>query len=225
MQAVVLEPPSAGVAAVLGRSGDRCRSRVRLQSSRVCEPSWVAANFGEDAGTELEVRPGRLSSTSASGCWRNAFSVSSTNLGQRACRCWRTSSQRSAWALTPRTRPGRLQGRAELPAGRCGRFGRCRCHHHDRAGLRAAQTVLSARHGRQGWAVPPAAGIGAGRPAAGVSGGILLGRSPAVARFLCDSLYQATHHVFLGLIVPAVLGIGAQLLLLTPRRGEPLILD
>ncbi|MDX3583136.1 hypothetical protein [Streptomyces europaeiscabiei] len=46
-----------------------------------------------------------------------------------------------------------------------------------------------------------------------------------MARFLCDSLYQATHHVFLGLIVPAVLGIGAQLLLLTPRRGEPLILD
>jgi EmrB/QacA subfamily drug resistance transporter len=46
---------------------------------------------------------------------------------------------------------------------------------------------------------------------------------PAVARFLRDSLYQATHHVFLGLIVLAVLGIGA--LLLMPRRSEPLVFD
>jgi len=46
---------------------------------------------------------------------------------------------------------------------------------------------------------------------------------PAVARFLRDSLYQATHHVFLGLIVLAVLGIGA--LLLMPRRSEPLAFD
>lgn len=47
--------------------------------------------------------------------------------------------------------------------------------------------------------------------------------APAVARFLRDSLYQATHHVFLGLIVLAVLAIGA--LLLMPRRSEPLTLD
>lgn len=46
---------------------------------------------------------------------------------------------------------------------------------------------------------------------------------PAVARFLRDSLYGATHHVFLGLVVLAVLGIGA--LMLMPRRSEPLTFD
>jgi hypothetical protein len=46
---------------------------------------------------------------------------------------------------------------------------------------------------------------------------------PAVVRFLRDSLYQATHHVFLGLIVLAIFGIGA--LLLMPRRSEPLSFD
>ncbi|MEV6742244.1 MDR family MFS transporter [Streptomyces sp. NPDC051104] len=46
---------------------------------------------------------------------------------------------------------------------------------------------------------------------------------PAVALFLRDSLYQATHHVFLGLIVLALFGIGA--LLLMPRRSEPLTFD
>jgi EmrB/QacA subfamily drug resistance transporter len=54
-------------------------------------------------------------------------------------------------------------------------------------------------------------------------GGGSKSESPAVARFLRDSLYQATHHVFLGLIVLAVLGVGA--LLLMPRRSEPLVLD
>ena len=43
---------------------------------------------------------------------------------------------------------------------------------------------------------------------------------PAVARFLRGSLDGATHHVFLGLVVLAVLGIGA--LMLMPRRSEPL---
>jgi EmrB/QacA subfamily drug resistance transporter len=47
--------------------------------------------------------------------------------------------------------------------------------------------------------------------------------SPVVTRFLRDSLYQATHHVFLGLIVLALFGIGA--LLLMPRRSEPLTFD
>ncbi|WP_246144829.1 MDR family MFS transporter [Actinacidiphila oryziradicis] len=46
---------------------------------------------------------------------------------------------------------------------------------------------------------------------------------PAVARFLRDSLYEATHHVFLGLVVLAVLGVGA--LLLMPRHSEPLAFD
>ena len=46
---------------------------------------------------------------------------------------------------------------------------------------------------------------------------------PAVARFLRDSLYGATHHVFLGLVVLAVFGIGA--LMLMPRRSEPLTFD
>ncbi|MEU0966210.1 hypothetical protein ABZ357_12600 [Streptomyces sp. NPDC005917] len=46
---------------------------------------------------------------------------------------------------------------------------------------------------------------------------------PAVARFLRDSLYQATHHVFLGLIALALSGIGA--LLVMPRRSEALSFD
>jgi EmrB/QacA subfamily drug resistance transporter len=46
---------------------------------------------------------------------------------------------------------------------------------------------------------------------------------PAVSRFLRDSLYLATHHVFLALVVLAVLGVGA--LLLMPRRSAPLTFD
>ncbi|MFG1951709.1 MDR family MFS transporter [Micromonospora sp. NPDC048830] len=47
--------------------------------------------------------------------------------------------------------------------------------------------------------------------------------APAVAEYVRDSLYDATHHVFLALVVVAVLGVGV--LLLMPRRSEPLTFD
>ena len=46
---------------------------------------------------------------------------------------------------------------------------------------------------------------------------------PAVVEYIRTSLYQATHHVFLALVVAAVLGVGA--LLLMPRRSEPLTFE
>jgi EmrB/QacA subfamily drug resistance transporter len=46
---------------------------------------------------------------------------------------------------------------------------------------------------------------------------------PAVAEYIRTALYQATHHVFLGLVVLAVLGVGA--LLLMPRRSDELRFD
>ncbi len=49
------------------------------------------------------------------------------------------------------------------------------------------------------------------------------GRDTAVGRFIRDALYGAAHHVFVSLVVLAVLGVGA--LLLMPRRAEPLVFD
>jgi hypothetical protein len=43
---------------------------------------------------------------------------------------------------------------------------------------------------------------------------------PDVAEYIRASLQAATHHVFLGLIVLGVVGVGA--LLLMPRRTEPI---
>ena len=43
---------------------------------------------------------------------------------------------------------------------------------------------------------------------------------PAVLAYARDSLYAATHHVFIAVACVAVLGVGA--LLLMPRRTEPL---
>jgi EmrB/QacA subfamily drug resistance transporter len=46
---------------------------------------------------------------------------------------------------------------------------------------------------------------------------------PAVAEYIRSSLYDATHHVFLALVVLAVLGVGA--LLLMPRRSDQLTFE
>jgi EmrB/QacA subfamily drug resistance transporter len=46
---------------------------------------------------------------------------------------------------------------------------------------------------------------------------------PAVAEYIRTSLYDATHHVFLALVVLAVLGVGA--LLLMPRRSDQLTFE
>jgi EmrB/QacA subfamily drug resistance transporter len=47
--------------------------------------------------------------------------------------------------------------------------------------------------------------------------------APAVAAFIRSALFAATHNVFLGLVLVAVLALGA--LLLMPRRTEPLTFD
>jgi MFS family permease len=54
-------------------------------------------------------------------------------------------------------------------------------------------------------------------------GGHTESTEPAVAEYVRNSLYDATHHVFLALVVVAVLGVGA--LLLMPRRTEPLTFE
>ncbi|MGC9665346.1 MDR family MFS transporter [Planosporangium sp. 12N6] len=51
-----------------------------------------------------------------------------------------------------------------------------------------------------------------------LAGGHARSIDPAVAEYVRTSLYDATHHVFLALVVVAVLGVGA--LLLMPRRSE-----
>jgi hypothetical protein len=56
-----------------------------------------------------------------------------------------------------------------------------------------------------------------------VLGGNLHTDDPAVAGFVRDALYAAAHHVFTGLIVIAVLGAAA--LLLMPRRTRELVFD
>jgi MFS family permease len=56
-----------------------------------------------------------------------------------------------------------------------------------------------------------------------VLGGHTVSGPPAVAAYLRSSLQGATHYVFLTMVVVAVLGVGA--LLLIPRRTEPLTFD
>ncbi|MEV1286540.1 MDR family MFS transporter [Micromonospora sp. NPDC049679] len=54
-------------------------------------------------------------------------------------------------------------------------------------------------------------------------GGHTTRTEPAVTEYIRNSLYDATHHVFLALVVVAMLGVGA--LLLMPRRTEPLTFE
>ncbi|WAL63928.1 MDR family MFS transporter [Amycolatopsis cynarae] len=56
-----------------------------------------------------------------------------------------------------------------------------------------------------------------------VLGGHAQAQAPAVAGYVRDSLAAATHHVFVSLVVVAVLGTAA--LLLIPRRTQPLSFD
>jgi EmrB/QacA subfamily drug resistance transporter len=56
-----------------------------------------------------------------------------------------------------------------------------------------------------------------------VLGGHTRSEQPAVAEYIRSSLYAATHHVFLALIVLGVLGVAA--LLLMPRRSEQLTFE
>ncbi|WP_245737007.1 MDR family MFS transporter [Micromonospora pattaloongensis] len=85
-----------------------------------------------------------------------------------------------------------------------------------------ANATLAAR-----FADPPAGLAGRMPDSADTSnllvGGDAGGAEPAVADYLRHALYDATHHVFLALVVVAVLGVGA--LLLMPRRAEPLRFD
>jgi hypothetical protein len=85
-----------------------------------------------------------------------------------------------------------------------------------------ANATLAAR-----FASPPA-GIAGRLPGNGDTTSLLLGghnrsAQPAVAEYIRSSLYAATHHVFLGLVVLAVLGVGA--LLLMPRRSDQLTFE
>jgi EmrB/QacA subfamily drug resistance transporter len=56
-----------------------------------------------------------------------------------------------------------------------------------------------------------------------VLGGHTRSEHPAVAEYVRSSLFDATHHVFLVLVVLAVLGVGA--LLLMPRHSEQLTFE
>ena len=56
-----------------------------------------------------------------------------------------------------------------------------------------------------------------------VLGGQDAGGNPAAASFIRTALYDATHNVFLALLLVAVLGVGAMLLM--PRRTEQLTFD
>jgi hypothetical protein len=85
-----------------------------------------------------------------------------------------------------------------------------------------ANATLAAR-----FASPPAE-IAGQIPANADTSSLLLGghtrsAQPAVAEYIRTSLYDATHHVFLGLVVLAVLGVGA--LLLMPRRSDQLTFE
>ena len=85
-----------------------------------------------------------------------------------------------------------------------------------------ANATLAARFAR-----PPAAVAGRLPRGLDTTSLVLGGRSsatpPAVADYVRRSLYDATHHVFLGLVVLALLAVGA--LLLMPRRTEQLGAD
>ncbi|AWS47965.1 MFS transporter [Streptosporangium sp. 'caverna'] len=56
-----------------------------------------------------------------------------------------------------------------------------------------------------------------------VLGGQDAGGNPAAASFIRTALYDATHNIFLALLLVAVLGVGAMLLM--PRRTEQLTFD
>jgi EmrB/QacA subfamily drug resistance transporter len=82
-----------------------------------------------------------------------------------------------------------------------------------------ANATLAAR-----FAHPPAS-VPARLPHSADAASLVLDRStattqPAVAEYVRRSLYLAAHHVFLGLVVLALLGVAA--LLLMPRRSAPL---
>jgi predicted MFS family arabinose efflux permease len=85
-----------------------------------------------------------------------------------------------------------------------------------------ANATLAAR-----FASPPA-GVAGRLPGNGDATSLVLGghsrsEQPAVAEYIRSSLYDATHHVFLALVVLAVLGVGA--LLLMPRRSDQLTFE
>jgi hypothetical protein len=85
-----------------------------------------------------------------------------------------------------------------------------------------ANATLAAR-----FASPPAEVAGR-MPGNADTGSLLVGghtgsTESAVAEYVRISLYDATHHVFLALVVVALLGVGA--LLLMPRRSEPLTFE
>jgi EmrB/QacA subfamily drug resistance transporter len=85
-----------------------------------------------------------------------------------------------------------------------------------------ANSTLSSR-----FAHPPAALAGRLPKSVDATSLVLAGHGPArrspAAVFVRSALYDAAHHVFLGLIVVAVLGVGA--LLLMPRRTEQISVD
>ncbi|MFD2420629.1 MDR family MFS transporter [Amycolatopsis pigmentata] len=56
-----------------------------------------------------------------------------------------------------------------------------------------------------------------------VLGGNAGSGAPAVSDYIRSSLQSATHHVFLAMVILAVLGVGA--LVLMPRRAEPLVFE
>ncbi|MCW2641665.1 MAG: major facilitator transporter [Dactylosporangium sp.] len=85
-----------------------------------------------------------------------------------------------------------------------------------------ANATLAAR-----FASPPA-GVAGRLPRNGDATSLVLGghsrsEQPAVAEYIRSSLYDATHNVFLALVVLAVLGVGA--LLLMPRRSDQLTFE
>ncbi|GAA4669270.1 MULTISPECIES: MDR family MFS transporter [Amycolatopsis] len=83
-----------------------------------------------------------------------------------------------------------------------------------------ANATLAAR-----FASPPA-GVSAELPRSADATSLVLGGQPEradVAAYVREALQAATHHVFLGLVVLGVLGIGA--LVLMPRRVEPVTED
>ncbi|GAA2713376.1 MDR family MFS transporter [Micromonospora olivasterospora] len=83
-----------------------------------------------------------------------------------------------------------------------------------------ANATLAAR-----FAHPPAEVAGR-MPDAADAGSLVVdahAMEPAVAGYVRGALYDATHHVFLALVVVAVLGVGV--LLLMPRRSEPLTFE
>jgi hypothetical protein len=86
-----------------------------------------------------------------------------------------------------------------------------------------ANSTLAARLAHPPAAVSAALG-GRGVDAASlVLGGKLPTGDSVVATFVRDALYGASHHVFVGLVVVALLG-GAAILLM-PHRTEELVFD